>query len=87
MRELQRDIQDVKDAVNLFATATEKQFNTIENQLDGMDHRFDTLEGRTGRIETSMLTKAYFDVRMGTLVDILSDHRVITPSEAKRVLS
>lgn len=100
-RELQRNIQDVMDAVNVFATGTQKQFLGIEKRLDKMDERFDgiderldgldqrfhILEGRTGRIETGMVTKTYFDLRLGMLVDILADHRVITPSEGKRVLS
>lgn len=100
-RDLQRDIQDLKDVINAFATGTQTHFERIEGRLDGMDQqfekidqrfermdqRFSTIEGRTGRIETGMVTKSYFDVRFGTLVDLLADHRVITPSEAKRVLS
>ena len=93
-RDLQRDIQDLKEVINVFATGMHQQFATMNERfaavdrcLETMDQRFDVIEGRTGRMEANMVTKAYLDVRLGTLVDILADHRVIAPSEAKRVLS
>jgi len=99
--ELKSEVGDVLRAVNNFASATEKRFQSVEDRLD----KLDDLDGRVSNLEKNMVTKDYLDDRMAdlrgdiiqlvrkedrkfaSLVYLLEDKEIITEDEGAKLLS
>ncbi len=58
------------EAIDQRFDTIEKRFEAIDTRFDAIDKRFDLLERRVTKIEVTMVTKDYLDIR---LVDLKSD--------------
>jgi len=67
--------QDILEAINSYATNTDRQLERIEGRLDGV-------ESRLTRVESQMVTKEYLDDK---LADLKGDILTILRKEDRRV--
>jgi len=88
--------QDILEAINSYATNTDRRLERIEGRLDGIDGRLDKVEGRLDgidgrldkvegrltRVESQMVTKEYLDDK---LADLKGDILTILRKEDRRV--
>ncbi|MEK7103317.1 MAG: hypothetical protein AAB870_03145 [Patescibacteria group bacterium] len=86
--------QDILEAINAYAAATDQRF-------DGIDQRLDKMDTRLTKVESQMVTKEYLDDkladlrgdiltvirkedrRVSQLIDFLFDKKVLSDNEVK----
>ncbi|PIQ79608.1 hypothetical protein COT99_04315 [Candidatus Falkowbacteria bacterium CG10_big_fil_rev_8_21_14_0_10_43_10] len=89
---------EILEAINTFATNTEKRFQGLEQKVGG-------LEQKITKVEATMVTKDYLDDKLSdlkgdlvvlmrkedsklcTLVDLLKNKKIISEAEVKGVLN
>ncbi|NQU77708.1 hypothetical protein HQ544_03350 [Candidatus Falkowbacteria bacterium] len=90
--------KEILGAINKFADKTEKRFSGLENRVGSLEKGLG--EMRTEMVTKDYLVEKLFDLRgdiisvvkkedvkMGKLVEILTDKKIITTKDAQAVLS
>ncbi|MBI2645160.1 hypothetical protein HYW94_03255 [Candidatus Uhrbacteria bacterium] len=79
--ELEPTNHDILEAINSYATNTDRRLekievrlDTMDGRLDTMDGRLDTMDGRLTRVESQMVTKEYLDERLGKFRSDITDY-------------
>ncbi len=95
--ELKITVNDILFAVNKLSENFEQRFDNVEQKLTGVEQKLDNVETRLGFVEstinTQMVTKDYLDQKLiklrgvNKLTNLLQKKRIISPLEAKMVLS
>ncbi len=63
----QKDIKDIIDTVNAFATDTEIRLSRVESTLVNVDSRLTKIEFKVATVESTMVTKDYLDDKLANL--------------------
>lgn len=97
VNKLSDDIEQRFTGVDQKFIGVDQKFIGINQRLDSIEHKVDNLEQRVGNVEgvinTQMVTKDYLDRKLielrgvNKLTNLLQKKKVITPLEAKMVLS
>ena len=74
--------QEILEAINGFATSTEKQFQGLESTVSSLDTKVDSLNKRVGHLENQMVTKDYLDEKLS---DLRGDLVVLVRKEDQKV--
>ncbi|OGH88706.1 MAG: hypothetical protein A3J93_01255 [Candidatus Magasanikbacteria bacterium RIFOXYC2_FULL_42_28] len=75
-------VNELAEAVQLFATKVDQRFDGVDKRFDGVDKRFDVIEKRLTRVESLMVTKDYLDDK---LADLRGDLVVMMRKEDTKV--